>query len=124
MKKKEKTVSWYKKEADAVFSRFIRNKFAVDGMVKCYTCNHLGEIKKMQNGHCLPRQYLSMRYSEKNCRPQCYACNMLYGGQIVVFLNKLCAEYGEDFRKELEREKWKITKWSIYDYREIIDKYK
>lgn len=120
---KVKTVSKLKKELDAIFSKYIRLKYSKNGMVACYTCGHLGEVKKMQNGHCLPRQYLSMRFSEKNCRPQCYACNMLYGGQVVVFLNKLCDEYGDNFRHELEQEKWKVTKLDVVDYAIMISKY-
>ena len=69
--KKEKTKTWYKKKLDSVFSRYIREKYEKDGKVPCYTCPHIGTVKTMQCGHFVPRQHMSTRWDEDNCRPQC-----------------------------------------------------
>ena len=121
--KKKKTISKLKKELDAVFSKYIRNKYAKNGMVKCYTCDHIGEIKKMQNGHFNPRQHLATRYDERNCRPQCFACNMYYGGNPATFATNLIKEYGEGIVQELEQCRWEIFKVDIGWYEEKIDFY-
>ena len=122
--KKKKTLTKYKKELDALFSKYVRAKYAVNGIVKCYTCPHQGEIKKMQNGHFVPRQYLATRWDERNCRPQCYACNMLYGGQGSTFAENLINEYGQDIVSELNKARWKTVKISTMEYEERIEEMK
>jgi hypothetical protein len=121
---KKKTVSKLKKELDALYSKYIRNKYAVNGRVKCYTCPKVGEVKEMQNGHFVPRQYLKTRWDDRNCRPQCYACNMLYNGQPSAFANNLKKEYGENIIAELERDRMKPVKLEVWWYEEQIAHYK
>lgn len=41
------------------------------GETVCYTCGKTMDFKKAQNGHFVPRQYLSVRYDEVNCHAQC-----------------------------------------------------
>lgn len=120
---KRPTVSKLKKKLDAIFSKYIRHKYAKDGMVTCYTCGHTNEIKKMQNGHFIPRQYLRTRFDERNCRPQCYACNVLYGGQSSAFALKLQEEYGDDIIKELEKDRMTPIKLDVPWYQEKIKEY-
>ena len=127
--KKEKpqkvhSLSWWKKRADGDFSRHIRQKYAnSEGIVKCYTCPRRDHWKNLQNGHFVPRQYLSTRYDERNCRPQCYACNMLYGGQPSEYASNLIKEYGQGIIEELNQKKHEITKWYPVDYEQLINKY-
>lgn len=121
--KKPKTKTWYKKEFDRVFSIFIRQSYAVNGYVACYTCGREGEIREMQNGHFVPRQYLATRWDERNCRPQCYACNMLYNGQPSAFASRLEQEK-KGIVKELERLRKTIRQWTIAEMIEKIDYYK
>jgi hypothetical protein len=113
-----KTVSKLKKELDAVFSKFIR--WRDDG--QCYTCSKKDDPKYMQNGHFVPRQYLSLRYDEINCHCQCYACNMLYNGQPSAYAMNLKRDYGDDIINKLETERRKIIK--NFPYSEMIAKYK
>lgn len=121
---KQKSISKLKKELDAVFSKYIRQKYSKNGMVKCYTCPHIGEIKKMQNGHFNPRQHLATRYDERNCRPQCFVCNMYYGGNPATFAKNLIAEYGEGIIDELEKSRYEIFKVTPQWYEEKIKHYK
>ena len=121
---KRKSISKLKKELDAVFSKYIRTKYSKNGMVKCYTCQHIGEIKRMQNGHFNPRQHLATRYDERNCRPQCFACNMYYGGNPATFATNLKKEYGEGIIEELEKTRWEIFKADESWYLKKIEYYK
>ncbi len=82
-----------KKKFDAIFSQFIRRKYADEnGMVKCYTCTTIKHWKEIQNGHWIPRNNLATRFSEDNCRPQCVGCNMFQKGMPDVFAVNLIKE--------------------------------
>ena len=122
-KKKTPTISKVKKEFDRVFSIYIRTFYSKNGEVQCYTCPKIAPIKEMQNGHFVPRQYLATRFDERNCRPQCYACNMLYNGQPSTYAKKLESETA-GIVEELDRLRHITTKWYVCDYEEKIEYYK
>lgn len=77
----------------------------------------------MQCGHFVPRQYLTVRYDEKNCNCQCYACNMLYGGQGATYAVRLAQKYGEDTVRALEAQRWQSVKLDELWYQEQIALY-
>lgn len=106
MQKKVKSHAKLKKELDTIFSRYIRWR----DKGQCYTCPKKDDPKRMQNGHFVPRQYLSVRYDEVNCHCQCYACNMLYNGQPSRYAQRLREDYGDDIVDVLERKRQQITK--------------
>lgn len=117
---KPSSISKLKKELDAVFSRFIRER----DQGQCYTCLNKGEIKKMQNGHFIPRQYLSTRWDEVNNHCQCYACNMLYNGQPGAYAVRLEIDYGAGTVAGLEARRKDVVKMKPADYLELILHYK
>jgi hypothetical protein len=78
----------------------------------------------MQNGHFVPRQYLSVRFDERNCNCQCYACNMLYGGQGATYAIRLADKYGQEVVEELEQQRWVSVKLDIGWYQQQIEHYK
>jgi hypothetical protein len=102
----------YKKKLDTIFSQFIRLRDRGKG---CYTCGVQRTWKELQCGHFIPRQYLALRYDERNCHAQCYACNMLYNGQPSKYALRLMDEYGERIIAELESLRRKITKDFPYE---------
>jgi len=120
MARKPKTLSKYKKELDAVFSRYIRYR----DKGQCFTCPKKDEPKRMQNGHFVPRQYLSVRFDERNCNCQCYVCNMLYGGQGATYAIRLADKYGQEVVEELEQQRWVSVKLDIGWYQQQIEHYK
>lgn len=123
-KQTSKTKTKVKKELDRVFSIYIRQKYADSfGIVQCYTCQKTGSVKELQNGHFVPRQYLSVRWDERNCRPQCYACNMLYNGQPSAFAARLEAEQ-PGIVKELEEMRKTIRQWTIKEIEDLTAYYK
>lgn len=78
----------------------------------------------MQNGHFVPRQYLSTRWDEVNCHCQCYACNMLYNGQPSRYAERLEQDYGIGTVARLEAKRKEILKLSPFQYELLISDYK
>ena len=111
-KERKKTKTQLRKIADKVFSEYIRRR----DKGKCYTCGKQDEIKKMQCGHFIPRQFLAVRYDEVNCHCQCYACNMLYNGQPGAFAVRLERDYGKGTVEMLEKTRKEITHDFPYEY--------
>lgn len=96
------------KLADNWFSKFIRLKhsFELDGIqqAKCYTCENVYPIVKMDCGHWQKRQYMATRFHIDNCRPQCSSCNDWNKGRYEIFEERLINEVGREnvlFLKEL-----------------------
>lgn len=115
-KKKKKGISGLKKRLDQIFSLYIRTR----DKGQCYTCPRKDEIKKMQNGHFVPRQYLAVRWDEVNNHCQCYACNMLYNGQPGAYAVRLELDYGQGTVARLEARRKEITKLTPEWYEEQI----
>lgn len=121
LKVKDISTGKLKKKLDAVFSKYIRAKFSYNGgKVNCYTCGKVGEIKTMQCGHFVPRQYLSTRWSEDNCRPQDVGCNVYGNGQLLDFEENLKKELGENKVEELKKSRHQTLKLDRNWYEEKI----
>jgi len=52
---------------------------------------------RLDNGHFIGREWLSDRWNEKNCRPQCKACNNWGQGEGAKFKKYLIGEYGVEY---------------------------
>lgn len=116
---KKKTHAALKKELDAVFSKFIRYR----DQGQCFTCPKKDDPKRMQCGHFVPRQYLAVRYDERNCNCQCYACNMLYGGQGATYAIRLAQKYDQVTVQNLEAQRWVSVKLEPSWFEEKIKEY-
>lgn len=82
------------KECDALFSKYIRLKYADNkGMVKCFTCNTVNHWTMMQCGHFIPRANMFTRFDERNCRVQDEYCNCHKHGNLLVFASNLEKEH-------------------------------
>lgn len=80
-------------DADAIFSKYIRLKYAdKKGVVKCYTCDVKKHWTLMQCGHYIKRGHLYTRHDERNCRPQESWCNEAKKGNLAVFAQNLESE--------------------------------
>lgn len=113
---KVKSLAKWKKELDVIFSKYIRQR----DNGQCFTCPKKDDPKRMQNGHFVPRQYLAVRFNEKNCNCQCYACNMLYGGQGATYAIRLKEKYGQETVEWLESQRWVSFKPDADWYKEQI----
>ena len=121
-----KTISKLKKELDKWFSLYVRLRDATEeGLVQCFTCGCVKHYKKgMQNGHFQSRSFLSTRFDEENCQPQCVGCNMFKQGEQYKFALGLDSKYGEGTAEELQVLARRITKFTRVDYEEKISYYK
>lgn len=112
-----------KLRANAAFSRYIRNKYAKDGMVQCYTCTTIKPVKQMQCGHGIPSRTNAVLYMEEICRPQCYTCNILANGRYKIFTPRLITELGEEEYSELLTKSNQTVTYTVEDYLDIKDLY-
>ena len=120
---KEEDLSGLIADADAVFSQYIRLKYADSkGIVKCFTCNTFKHWTMMQNGHYIKRSHLYLRWDERNCKPQDSDCNEFKGGNIPVFTERLEAE-SAGIIKILQEEMRIVHKPTREEIRQIISQY-
>ncbi len=90
---------------DRIFSKYIRLKYSVDGMVRCYTCGRWYPYSQMTVGHFIKRQFSGVRYDERNVKPQCRRCNYFLQGNDIEFERQLKKEYGEHVVDSLQAKK-------------------
>lgn len=112
---KLKSISKLKKEADRVFSLWIRKRDK-----KCYTCL---KGKAEQCGHYISRSYLYLRYDERNCHGQCVGCNIFRNGNLTVYAIRLVNQYGNKVLHEFDRLKGFKVENPRKFYETIIKKY-
>lgn len=87
---KEEDLSDIIKDLDAVYSRWLRMKYANDkGVVRCYTCSTEKHFSLMQTGHFVPRAHLFFRWDDRFTRVQCPYCNENLSGNLSVFAANL-----------------------------------
>lgn len=110
---------------DSVFSKYIRLKFSdVRGNCRCISCGKVFYWKDIQNGHYMSRRYMSTRFSEDNCRPQCISCNIFNQGNIQMYRRALIKQIGEQRVDLIEvRAKQESKNWSLFEYKAMIDFY-
>ena len=116
----KKSISKLKKKLDAIFSKYIRLKNAdSNGYNYCFTCNKFDHYKNLQNGHFISRKYLSTRFDEQNCAPQCPKCNIFCFGEQYLFGQKL----GKDLAESLQEKSRFTVKIFPHEYEEQITYY-
>ena len=116
------------KKLDDVFSKYIRKKYSVSGIVKCYTCGSYHEEKHIQAGHFISRKKYSVRWDEVNVKPQCLKCNIFTQGEQAKFEAGLIKEYGQEAVEMLKIKSHNIFKADtgvisilISDYRRKLE---
>ena len=111
--------------ADKYFSLFIRIRDAHDGYIgACSTCGRIGNIKNMDCGHFIKRQFSATRFSEENCHLQCKSCNNFLQGNDNKFKDYITKKHGEKTVLLLEASKRQSVKRSANDLKQLADYYK
>lgn len=122
--RKAESISVLTKKLDRIFSIYVRLKYADNqGNVKCFTCDNTHHYKSIQNGHFQSRRYMSTRFHENNCRPQCYACNVGLHGQQYIFGANLDREICSGTAETMVLLSKQTKKFSSLELRELIDDY-
>ena len=72
----------------------------------------------------MSRRYMSTRFSEDNCRPQCVACNIFNQGNIQMYRRTLIKQIGEARVDIIEaRARTEKKNWSLFEYQQAIEYY-
>lgn len=122
--RKPPSVSKLKKEADRLFSLYVRQKdIDHDGNTKCVTCGKVAHWKNLQAGHYISRNHLSTRWEELNVFPQCVGCNIWGRGKHDEYAIYLIEKYGNNILELLHKQKQQITRMKRADYEALIEKY-
>ena len=98
---KHKSRSYYKKRADRLFSLWIRQRDAVDGICRCVTCGTPHAWRSIHCGHFMSRRHESTRYLEVNAHAQCIHCNTYDQGRQF--------EHGQEIDKSYKRDNSSIS---------------
>ena len=127
-KKKLKSISKLEKELDAVFSKYIRLRDAIDSTgwkenLVCFTCDKLIPIKKAQNMHFISRRYKALRWSESNCFWGCVACNVMLHGNYIEYTLRMQKNFWTKFVNDLIEESKKIYKVTRQELEEKLALY-
>ena len=117
---KKPTRSKIVKKLDTVFSQYIRLSNADNNKnCICVTCNKTFFWKEIQAGHFMSRKHYSIRWDERNVKPQCAGCNVFrYGEQF-----KFSLYLGNKLSEELLAESRVIRKFTNVELEEMIQKY-
>lgn len=108
---------------DAVFSTYIRRRYAVNEIAECYTCGKKEHWKKQHAGHFASRRHYSTRWNEYNVQVQCPSCNIWQQGMQFQFGKNLCLQYGDNFADDLMIESKQIRKFTDVELQELIEHY-
>ena len=114
------------KELDKGFSYYVRLKNSdKNGYCRCISCGKIFFWKDIQNGHYMSRRYMSTRFAEDNCRPQCVACNIFNQGNIQMYRRALVRSIGEQRVDLIEvRARQESRNWSLFELKQMIAYYK
>ena len=111
------------KKLDAVFSIYIRRRYAVNEVAECFTCGKKEHWKKQHAGHFSSRRHYATRWNEYNVQVQCPSCNIWNQGMQFEFGKRLCLQYGDNFADELMNESKKIRKFDDIEIQDMITYY-
>lgn len=117
---KKPTRSKLVKKLDTVFSQYIRLSNADNnGYCTCVTCNKTFFYKEIQAGHFMSRKHYSIRWDERNVKPQCKSCNVFKWGEQYRYSLYL----GDKLSKQLLEESRIIRKFTNIELEEMIADY-
>ena len=117
---KKPTRSKLVKKLDVVFSQYIRLSNADNnGYCTCVTCNKKFYWKEIQAGHFMSRKHYSIRWDERNVKPQGVACNVYRAGEQYKYSLYL----GNNLSKTLLDESRELRKFTNIELEEMIADY-
>jgi hypothetical protein len=101
MKTKRVKLSTLQTKADKAMSQYIRQKYSVDGYVKCVSCGVIVFWQNSDCGHFISRRHFATRYVEENCHPECIACNRFSPDHMIGYTEYFIDTYGREKIDEL-----------------------
>lgn len=125
-KKKRPRSDWQKlrDKLDRIFSKYIRLRDRIDSEhSRCISCGKIVHWKSLDNGHFIGRQFLSLRWNEKNCNAQCKYCNNFKEGNKYEYGKALDKKYGAGTADKLEIIKSQKRPYNNVEMQELIKHY-
>ena len=117
---KKPTRSKLVKKLDTVFSQYTRLSNADNnGYCTCVTCNKTFHWKQIQAGHFMSRKHYSIRWDERNVKPQCVACNVYRAGEQYKYSLFL----GKELANDLYLQSKELVKFTNYELEDMINDY-
>ena len=111
------------KDADAVFSKYIRTKAADEnGFISCFICDYSFPIAESDAMHYVKRGNMFLRYDERNVKAGCKTCNQYKGGNYIEFTRKLEAQ-SPGITEYLLTEGNLIYKYTPNELKQVIAEY-
>lgn len=124
---KDKSLSTLIKEADEVFSKYIRRRDADPKhpfYLRCFTCGKAERIEFAQAMHFIDRDQMAVRYDEMNVHGGCEACNCFDPYHKERYTVKMVEKYGANAVEDLKARARGLQKFMRHELIEIIEKYK
>jgi hypothetical protein len=111
------------RKLDSVLSKYIRQRNAVDGYVKCVTCGTRKHWTEVDAGHFCSRRHYSTRFNPMNIHEQCKKCNNFGAGENFLMGKYIDKTYGEGTADELITMSRQIKKFTDQDLKDLIEHY-
>jgi len=112
------------KEADAVFSQWIRYRDMKDGKIECFICGAKLRFAEAQAMHFIDRDQMPTRYSGLNVHSGCENCNCYDPDHHDKYRAKMILTYGEENVLTLEVISRRLQKFMRFELENIILNYK
>lgn len=111
------------------FAKYIKTRDALNTTgttlaCRCFTCNRIEPIERIDAGHAIPGRTEGILFDEELVYGQCQTCNRLKGGEEQAFRIILTDRYGEDWWNMKQFNKRAVLQRTDDDYREITRKYR
>ena len=97
---KHKSTKYYKARADRLFSLWVRQRDAMEGVATCVTCGTPHPWRSIHCGHFMSRRHESTRYLEMNGNAQCAYCNTFDQGKQYEHGQAINKKYGYSYVSE------------------------
>lgn len=117
---KVKSISQLKKDADRVFSIYVRMRDTDNGICTCITCGKQGHYKTFQAGHFVSRRVSALRFDDENVNAQCVADNMFKQGEQYLYSKALDMKYGDGTADRLMGRRFETHKFTAPELEQII----
>lgn len=122
-KPRKVSVSSLHKKLWPVFSQYIRLKESYDGWGQCITCSIKKPWKDLQAGHFVSRRFKATLYEEMNVHTQCFACNCMLSGNLLIYRRVMDDIYSPKAVEELERRAKQVKKFTVGELGVMLDGY-
>lgn len=122
---KEKSLSVLIKEADEVFSEYVRRRdIKLHDRIYCFICGVAVPWRQSHCGHCIDRDQMPVRYDEMNAHAICFSCNVMDDNHRIKYELAMLNKYGTDQVEALELKSRSLQKFMRHELVELIEQYK